>query len=70
MANVPTVGAPAMITASLRSIEQGRVPPSLARHRRRPGESLLYASACLGFYLCGDADFFLLIGVGLRLLHT
>jgi hypothetical protein len=68
MPNVPTAGAPATITASPRPVEQGRAPPSLAGDHHRPGESLLCAGACLGLLHCRDADFCLLIGIGLRLL--
>jgi hypothetical protein len=69
MANVPAAGAPTAIFASRHLIEQGRTPP-LAGHHHLPGESLLYAGACLGLLLCCDIGFCLLIGVGLRLLRT
>jgi hypothetical protein len=68
MANTPAAGAPAAITASHHPVEQRRMPPSLAGHCRRPGESLLCANACLGLLLCRDAGFYLLIGIGLCLL--
>jgi hypothetical protein len=68
MVNVPMVGAPTVITDSRRPIEQGLTPPSLAGHHHRSGESLL--CACLGLLHCCDADFCLLIGGGVRLLHT
>jgi hypothetical protein len=57
-----------MIASSYHPIEQGRMP-SLVEHHRRPSESLLYVGACLGLLLCHDVDFYLLIGVGLCLLH-
>jgi hypothetical protein len=67
MVNIPMAGAP---TSSRRSVVQGRMPPSLVRHRHQPGESLLYVGACLGLLLSHDADFCLFIGVALRLLRT
>jgi hypothetical protein len=67
MANVPMARAPAVITTNRRPTEQGQTPPSLARHQHQPGESLLCGEGCLGFLLCRDANFCLLIGVGLRL---
>jgi hypothetical protein len=70
MANVSVVGAPIAITASRRPVEQGRMPPSLVGHRRQPGESLLYADACLGLLLCRHGGFCLFIGVGFRILRT
>jgi hypothetical protein len=63
-------GAPAVITASHRPVEQGWMPPSLAGHHHLPSESLLYAGACLNLLLCRDTDFCLLIGIGLYLLRT
>jgi hypothetical protein len=45
--NVPAVGAPIAITANRCPAEQGRMPPSLARHRHRPGEFLLCVGLCL-----------------------
>jgi hypothetical protein len=51
-------------------VEQGRTPPLLARHRRRPHELLLCASVCLGLLLCLDASFCSLNGVGFHVLHT
>jgi hypothetical protein len=62
MLNVLAVGAPAVITANCHPAEQGRMPPCLAGHRRRLGESLLCADACLGLLLCRDTE-------GLRLLR-
>jgi hypothetical protein len=70
MVNVPVARAPTAITASRRPVEQGWMPPSLARHRRRLGESLLYVGACLGLLLYCDISFCLLIGIGLHLLRT
>jgi hypothetical protein len=65
MVNIPMAGAPVVITANRHPIEQGRMPPSLAGHCRRPGEC---ASARLALLLCRDIGFCLLIGVGLCLL--
>jgi hypothetical protein len=70
MANVPATQALIAITASCRPIEQGWIPPSLARHRRRLGETLLCVSACLGLLLYRDISFCLLIGIGIHLLRT
>jgi hypothetical protein len=50
MAGVPVAGPPDAITVSHRSIAQGQMPP-LVDHRHRPGESLLYADARLGFFV-------------------
>jgi hypothetical protein len=59
-----------VITASHSPVKQGQTPSSLTGHRRRLGESLLCAGACLGLLLCHDVGFCLLIGVGLHLLCT
>jgi hypothetical protein len=67
MASIPVAGATTAITTSCHPITQGWTPP-LARPHHRPGESLLLIDAHLGLLLCHDADFCLLIGVGLHLL--
>jgi hypothetical protein len=68
MVNIPVAGAPTEITVNRHPVEQGRMPPSLVGHHRRPGESLLYANARMGLLLCRDASFCLFIGIGLCLL--
>jgi hypothetical protein len=70
MVNVLMAVAPSAITTSRHPIEQGCMPPSLVGHRRRPGESLLCAGACLGLLLCRDTGFCLLIGVELSPSHA
>jgi hypothetical protein len=67
MASIPVAGATTAITTSCHPITQGWTPP-LARPHHRLGESLLLIDAHLGLLLCRDADFCLLIGVGLHLL--
>jgi hypothetical protein len=67
-ADVPVAGDPAVIADIYHPITQGQMPP-LVGHHHRPGQSLLCAGARLGLLLCCDASFFLLIGVGLHLLH-
>jgi hypothetical protein len=57
--DIPAAGALIVITANCPSVG----------HRHRPGESLLCAGACLGLLHCHDTGFYLLIGVGLHLLH-
>jgi hypothetical protein len=68
MADVPIVGAHATIATICHPVMQGWTPP-LVGPRRRPGESLLYASTRLGLLLCHDAGICLLIVLGLHLLH-
>jgi hypothetical protein len=67
MADVPTMGAPTAIATNHHPFTRGWMPP-LVGPCHWPGESLLRADAHLGLLLCCDADFPLLIGVGLRVL--
>jgi hypothetical protein len=69
MADVPIAGAPTEITANHHPDARGRMPP-LVGHCHRPSESLLLAGIRLGLLLCCDADFHLLIDIGLHLLRT
>jgi hypothetical protein len=68
MVDVPTAGGPTAIAANRRSVMQGWTPPLVGRCCR-PGESLLHVGTRLGFLLCLDASFFLLIGPWPRLLR-
>jgi hypothetical protein len=67
MVEVFVAGAPTAIVASCRPVVQGWMPPLVGPHHR-PGKSLLCAGACLGLLLYRDAEFCLLIGIGLHLL--
>jgi hypothetical protein len=48
--SVLVIGAPLMMGASRRPIEQGWMPPQV-RYHHRSGEFLLWAGACLGLLL-------------------
>jgi hypothetical protein len=68
-ADVPAMGAPAVITASHHPVVHARMPRPVGRPHRL-GESLICASAYLDLLLYPNADFYLLIGVGPYLLHV